>query len=167
MRVLLIEDAPTNGDAVALALKEASYAVDRARDGDAGLLLFASQRYEMVQVDLDLPERDGTGMPCSAACGSVTPRCRSWPLPPAAGRTISGKDWIWAPTTLFASRSNFERCRSIQKQPGLFGQKQHSSENHAQPAGTGLLNRKNKNPRKGGGSGVHRHPVVSMLRLRR
>lgn len=59
MRVLLIEDAPTNGDAVALALQEASYAVDRARDGDTGLLLFASQRYEMVLVDLDLPKRDG------------------------------------------------------------------------------------------------------------
>lgn len=59
MRVLLIEDAPTNGDAVALALREAGYAVDRARDGDTGLRLFASQLYEMVLVDFDLPERDG------------------------------------------------------------------------------------------------------------
>ena len=59
MRVLLIDDAPTNGDAVVLALQGAGYAVDRARDGGTGLRLFASQLYEMVLVDFDLPERDG------------------------------------------------------------------------------------------------------------
>lgn len=59
MRVLLIEDDPMIGDAVMLALRDATYAVDWARDGEAGLALFANQQYEMVLVDLGLPKMDG------------------------------------------------------------------------------------------------------------
>lgn len=59
MRVLLIEDDPMIGDAVMQALRDATYAVDWARDGEAGLALFANQQYEMVLVDLGLPKMDG------------------------------------------------------------------------------------------------------------
>lgn len=59
MRVLLIEDDPMIGDAVVQALQDATYAVDWAHDGEAGLALFASQQYEMALIDLGLPKMDG------------------------------------------------------------------------------------------------------------
>lgn len=59
MRVLLIDDSQTNGGTIMRELQEASYAVDRACDGNTGLTLFSLQLYEMVLVDLDLPKQDG------------------------------------------------------------------------------------------------------------
>lgn len=59
MRVLLVEDDPMIGEAVAGALKDAALAVDWVRDGDAALAAIRAQTYDTVLLDLGLPRRDG------------------------------------------------------------------------------------------------------------
>jgi two-component system, OmpR family, response regulator len=59
MRTLVVEDDRMIGDAVASALREASYAVDWVRDGEAASIALDSQAYDVVLLDLGLPKKDG------------------------------------------------------------------------------------------------------------
>lgn len=59
MRVLLVEDDRMIGEVVAQALKDASYAVDWVRDGQAALNTLSDQIYGVVLLDLGLPKKDG------------------------------------------------------------------------------------------------------------
>jgi two-component system OmpR family response regulator len=59
MRVLPAKDDRMIGEAVANALKDASYAVDWVRDGDAACTALDSQAYDTVLLDLGLPKKDG------------------------------------------------------------------------------------------------------------
>ena len=59
MRVLVIEDDPTIASFLEKGLREASYAVDVAPDGDEGLHLGVTTPYDAAIVDLMLPGIDG------------------------------------------------------------------------------------------------------------
>ena len=59
MRALVAEDDRMIGEAVANALKDASYAVDWVRDGDAACTALDSHSYDIVLLDLGLPKKDG------------------------------------------------------------------------------------------------------------
>jgi DNA-binding response OmpR family regulator len=59
MRLLLVEDDPMIGEAVADLLRAEHYAVDWARDGDAADTALRTQPYDLVLLDLGLPKRDG------------------------------------------------------------------------------------------------------------
>jgi two-component system OmpR family response regulator len=59
MRVLVVEDEPELLAAVARALREAGYAVDKAADGDDGLFKAQSWDYDAIVLDVMLPGRDG------------------------------------------------------------------------------------------------------------
>ncbi len=59
MRVLLVEDDPMIGQAVQDALRDASYATDWVTDGLLAVNAAASQRYDIVLLDLGLPGKDG------------------------------------------------------------------------------------------------------------
>lgn len=59
MRVLLVEDDPMIGEAIQGALKDASYAADWVRDGQAALTTLSCQHYDLVLLDLGLPGKDG------------------------------------------------------------------------------------------------------------
>jgi two-component system OmpR family response regulator len=59
MRVLLVEDDPMIGSVVQQALRDASYAVDWVRDGQAALVTLEVMSYDLVLLDLGLPRRDG------------------------------------------------------------------------------------------------------------
>ena len=59
MRVLLVEDDRMIGEAVGLALKDASYAVDWVRDGQSAIQTLADQHYGVMLLDLGLPKKDG------------------------------------------------------------------------------------------------------------
>ncbi len=60
MRVLLVEDDGMIGAAMEQGLRDAAYAVDWVRDGDAALAALGAQRYNVVLLDLGLPGKDGT-----------------------------------------------------------------------------------------------------------
>ncbi|MDD4880539.1 MAG: response regulator [Gallionellaceae bacterium] len=59
MRILLVEDDPMIGEAVATALKDAAYAVDWVRDGMAASHTLEVGEHQAVLLDLGLPGRDG------------------------------------------------------------------------------------------------------------
>jgi two-component system, OmpR family, response regulator len=59
MRVLLVEDDRMIGESVQGALKDASYAVDWVRDGNAALLSMTTHIYDAIVLDLGLPGCDG------------------------------------------------------------------------------------------------------------
>jgi two-component system OmpR family response regulator len=59
MRVLLVEDDLMIGAAVQGALKDASYAADWVRNGQAAISTLACQHYDVVLLDLGLPGKDG------------------------------------------------------------------------------------------------------------
>jgi DNA-binding response OmpR family regulator len=58
-RILLIEDDLTISSVVARALSAAGYAVDRAETGADGLRCAASGEYDLVLLDLVIPDLDG------------------------------------------------------------------------------------------------------------
>ncbi|MDD2463078.1 MAG: response regulator transcription factor [Desulfobulbus sp.] len=59
MRVLLVEDDPMIGAAIQDALKDASYAADWVKDGQAALDTLRFQPYDILLLDLGLPGKDG------------------------------------------------------------------------------------------------------------
>lgn len=59
MRVLVVEDDPRMADVIAKGLRENSYAVDIAHDGDAGLYQTSINDYDVIILDVLLPKRDG------------------------------------------------------------------------------------------------------------
>ena len=60
MRILLVEDEAKVSRAVTVGLKAEHYAVDSARDGREGLELAIVNPYDLLIVDLMLPELNGT-----------------------------------------------------------------------------------------------------------
>jgi two-component system OmpR family response regulator len=59
MRVLLVEDDEMIGAVVQAALRDASYAADWVRTGRDAITAIAAQHYDLMLLDLGLPEQDG------------------------------------------------------------------------------------------------------------
>jgi DNA-binding response OmpR family regulator len=59
MRVLVVEDDPMIGRAVADGLQADGYAVDWVRDGSAAELALKHGPYDLAVLDLGLPQKDG------------------------------------------------------------------------------------------------------------
>lgn len=71
LRVLVVEDEPALAVAVAEALVDAGFAVDRAGDGEEGLTRLTEQRYDLIVCDLKMPRIDG--MQFYRAMAAATP----------------------------------------------------------------------------------------------
>jgi two-component system OmpR family response regulator len=59
MRLLLVEDEPDLADALARALADQQFAVDRAADGDHAIFQATEVDYDAIVLDVMLPGRDG------------------------------------------------------------------------------------------------------------
>ena len=59
MRLLLVEDDRMIGESLRNALRQSGYAVDWVRDGRAADGTLATERFDLVLLDLGLPQRDG------------------------------------------------------------------------------------------------------------
>src|SRR5215212_9165269 len=59
MRILLVEDEPRMANVIAKGLREQSYAVDVAQDGELGLYQTSINDYDVIVLDVLLPHRDG------------------------------------------------------------------------------------------------------------
>jgi two-component system copper resistance phosphate regulon response regulator CusR len=59
MRILIVEDEPRMANVIAKGLREQSYAVDVAEDGEAGLYQTSINDYDLIVLDVLLPHRDG------------------------------------------------------------------------------------------------------------
>jgi DNA-binding NtrC family response regulator len=60
LRILVIDDESVICDACRLVLAEKGHAVDRCLTGTAGLLAIERGTYEVVLLDMKLPDIDGT-----------------------------------------------------------------------------------------------------------
>src|SRR5713101_3448739 len=69
MRVLLVEDEPNAAHVLAKGLREQTYAVDVAADGDTALFQVGTTDYDAVILDVMLPVLDGFAV-CRAIRGS-------------------------------------------------------------------------------------------------
>lgn len=59
MRILLVEDDRQHAAIIARGLRKHAFAVDVAPDGDEALFLAQTNRYDIVVLDVMLPQRDG------------------------------------------------------------------------------------------------------------
>ncbi len=59
MRILLVEDDPELGDGLTVGLRQAGFAVDWLRDGQAADLALHSEIFDFVVLDLGLPRLSG------------------------------------------------------------------------------------------------------------
>jgi two-component system copper resistance phosphate regulon response regulator CusR len=59
MRILLVEDEPRMANVIAKGLREHSYAVDVVEDGEAALYQTSINDYDLILLDVLLPQRDG------------------------------------------------------------------------------------------------------------
>ena len=59
MRILVIEDEKKTAAFLAKGLREAGFAVDLARDGETGLDVARETRFDLLIVDVMLPNKDG------------------------------------------------------------------------------------------------------------
>src|SRR5580765_7861697 len=59
MRILLVEDEPRMANVIAKGLREHSYAVDLAVDGEEALYQTSINDYDLILLDVLLPGRDG------------------------------------------------------------------------------------------------------------
>ena len=59
MRVLLVEDDAMIGQGLQTALRQAGFAIDWVRDGQAAAAAAAATQFDLMLLDLGLPKRDG------------------------------------------------------------------------------------------------------------
>lgn len=59
MRILVVEDDPMIGQALLIALRQATFAADLVRNADDGEEALSNHDYALVLLDLGLPGRDG------------------------------------------------------------------------------------------------------------
>ena len=71
MRILVVEDEPDLADAVASGLRREGYAVDVADDGAAAYSRLEVNAYDLVCLDLGLPDLDGMTLCRDLADGAV------------------------------------------------------------------------------------------------
>ena len=62
MRVLLVEDDLMIGESLSEALQDEAYTVDWVKDGRQAVLTLKVQPYDIILLDLGLPEIDGMGV---------------------------------------------------------------------------------------------------------
>ena len=74
MRILLVEDEPAAAQMLAKGLREQTYAVDIADDGEAALYQASINDYDLILLDVNLPGKDGLEV-CRElrANGSIVP----------------------------------------------------------------------------------------------
>jgi PAS domain S-box-containing protein len=58
-RVLIVEDSPVNAEVASAILRSAGYESDVAVDGEAAIAAVKGRRYDLVLMDVQLPEMDG------------------------------------------------------------------------------------------------------------
>ena len=72
MRILIVEDELKTADYLHQGLSESGYIVDIGTNGVDGLHMAAQSAYELVILDVDLPEIDGWGVLASIRRNSRT-----------------------------------------------------------------------------------------------
>ena len=117
MRFLLVEDDPMIGDTLRAALRMEGHAVDWVRDAAAAQSTLASERFDLLLLDLGLPQGSGLDVLRAArARGDSTPvivlTARDGPGDRVAGLDAGADDYLVKP---FAPEELAARLRAVQR----------------------------------------------------
>jgi two-component system, OmpR family, response regulator len=120
MRILVIEDEPKIGAALAKGLRQESYAVDLVTDGDTGLRSLMSDPYDAAIVDRMLPKLEGAELVRQArAKGITTPilmlTAKSAVADKVQGLDAGADDYLAKP---FSFDELTARVRALLRRPG-------------------------------------------------
>lgn len=120
MRVLLVEDDPMVGAALLGRLEDDSYAVDWVGRAELGLDSLLTHDYDVVLLDLGLPEMDGEGfLSMLRARGDDTPvivvTARSELTSRISGLDLGADDYLVKP---FAASELMARIRAVLRRNG-------------------------------------------------
>jgi signal transduction histidine kinase/HPt (histidine-containing phosphotransfer) domain-containing protein len=88
LRVLLVDDDPTNRWLGERQLRRIGFAVDVAEDGEAGLAAVRARRYDLVVTDLHMPRLSGVGLAQAVRGDADLP----WRTLPIVGLTADTTD---------------------------------------------------------------------------
>ena len=119
MRVLLVEDDPMIGAALVGRLEDDAYAVDWVRSAEPGLDSLLTHNYDVVLLDLGLPELDGAGfLAKQRARGDRTPvivvTARSEVDSRISSLDLGADDYLVKP---FAYEELLARLRALGRRP--------------------------------------------------
>lgn len=119
MRILLIEDQKKMVAFLEKGLREAGYEVEVAFDGEAGLELALRRRFDLLMVDVMLPEKDGWAVVEEVRAGGVqTPilflTARDAVPDRVKGLELGADDYLVKP---FAFAELLARARSLLRRP--------------------------------------------------
>ncbi|MEO6870660.1 MAG: heavy metal response regulator transcription factor [Chthoniobacterales bacterium] len=119
MRILLIEDQKKMVAFLEKGLREAGYEVEVAFDGEAGLELALKRRFDLLMVDVMLPEKDGWAVVEEVRAGGVqTPilflTARDAVPDRVKGLELGADDYLVKP---FAFAELLARARSLLRRP--------------------------------------------------
>ncbi|WP_295002417.1 response regulator transcription factor [uncultured Dechloromonas sp.] len=92
MRILLVEDDPELGDGLSIGLRQAGFAVDWLRDGDAADLALLGEPFDFVVLDLGLPRLSGMEVLKRARGRGLTMPILILTARDATGDKVSGLD---------------------------------------------------------------------------
>ncbi len=121
MRLLIVEDNTENRESLVDILKHEGWAVDAAADGERGLFLAQTNRYDALLLDNFLPKKNGRDI-CQhlRTEGSSTPvmilSVRNDPAEKAELLDIGADDYLVKP---FSSQELLARLRALWRRPAL------------------------------------------------
>ena len=115
MRILIIEDEHKTADYLTKGLSECGFVVDLAHRGDDGLHLALTQQYDVIILDVMLPQRDGWSVLAAVRqAGGTTPvlflTARDAVADRVKGLELGADDYLCKP---FAFSELLARVRSI------------------------------------------------------
>lgn len=119
MRILIVEDEPAIADTLIYALQTERFEVDHALTGGAGLELARGKRYDLVVLDIGLPDMTGLDVCKEIRISSQVPvlflTARDAELDRVLGLELGGDDYVTKP---FSPREVVARIRAITRRAG-------------------------------------------------
>ncbi|MEX0308704.1 MAG: response regulator transcription factor [Tateyamaria sp.] len=115
-RILVVDDDPHIRSVLRIALQQAGHAVDEAGDGAEGLAKARSGRFDLLVLDIGLPEMDGLSLCRSLRATDQTPvlflTARDDEIDRVLGFELGGDDYVTKP---FSPRELVARINAILK----------------------------------------------------
>jgi signal transduction histidine kinase/ActR/RegA family two-component response regulator len=121
LTVLLVEDNPVNQRVATLMLKRLGYDADVAVNGRDAVTVLAGRRYDLVLMDVQMPEMDGFEATASIRASVGDPQ-RPWIVGMTASATVQDRerglavgmnDYLSKPVQLDQLRLAIERCAAV------------------------------------------------------